>query len=634
MALEEIKKIRLEKLSKITEKGLLAYPVSVTRTATIKDIQATFSARMEKKESITLVGRVMSQRGQGALIFFDFFDGTARMQGLLKKDEMDESLFNFWREVIDVGDFVEVSGELFVTKSGQETIKVSAWRILSKSLLPLPDSWYGLKDEEEVFRKRYIDILLNEDVRASIERRSKFWNAFRTFLLERGYIEVETPVLETTTGGADARPFVTHHNALDIEVYLRISCGELWQKKLLVAGLPKVFEIGRIFRNEGISHEHAQDYTQIEFYEAFSDYKKGMEMVRDLYIYVAKKTFERTVFTIQGVEVDLEKEWEIYDYVKIIKDTFAIDAFISSEGDIVSKLKEHGIAFDVKAINKERGIDLLWKVCRKKIVGPGFLVNVPVYMEPLAKKSETDPRVVERFQIILGGSEMGKGFSELNDPIDQAERFAYQESLREGGDDEAHMKDDSFVEALEYGMPPAFGFGVSERLFSVLSGKPLREAQIFPLMKPILPTISKKQAEERYRSKKFVAIADPSHGYGVTANALGQLGISIGGFSKEKIFDRETLTDKDGNTHYVDGLYPMTNLAGNQKEMAYFVSRCVEAGIQFFDFSMIMRKAHSDEEMQKGYQEHNTNDVPYIAVGALVPKDFEKEFLSGLKLFS
>ncbi len=634
MALEEIKKIRLEKLAKIQEKGFFAYPVNTTRTATLKEIVDNFLEKLEGKEVVTLVGRIMSQRGQGALIFFDFFDGTARMQGLLKKDEMEESHFDFWREVIDTGDFVEVTGELFITKSGQQTIKVSTWRILSKSLLPLPDSWYGLKDEEEVFRKRYIDILLNEDVRSSIEKRSKFWNAFRTFLLERGYIEVETPVLETTTGGADARPFVTHHNALDMEVYLRISCGELWQKKLLVAGLPKVFEIGRIFRNEGISHEHAQDYTQIEFYEAFSDYKKGMEMVRDLYIYVAKKAFDKTVFTIQGVEVDLEKEWEMYDYVAIIKDAFGIDAFSSSEEEIISKLKEHNVSFDPKAINKERGIDLLWKVCRKKIVGPGFLINVPVYMEPLAKKSEKDPRVVERFQIILGGSEMGKGFSELNDPIDQAERFAYQESLRDSGDDEAHMKDDSFVEALEYGMPPAFGFGVSERLFSVLSGKPLREAQIFPLMKPILPKVSKKEAEERYRSKKFVAIADPSHGYGITANALGQLGISIGGLSKEKIFDKETLTDKDGNTHYVDGLYPMTNLAGNQTEMAHFVSKCVEAKIQFFDFSMIMRKAHTDEEMQKGYQECKTSEVPYIAVGALIPKDFEKEFLSGLKLFS
>ncbi len=483
MSLEEIRNVRLEKLQKIKDKGINPYPNLTAKTHYISEALKDFDSLSKSEEKITLVGRVLSQRGQGGLIFFDFFDGTARMQGLLKKDEMDESSFDFWREVIDTADFVEVNGSVFVTKSGQQTIKVSDWKILSKSLLPLPDSWYGLKDEDEIFRKRYIDIILNESVRESIQRRSKFWNAFRNFLLKRDYIEVETPVLETTTGGADARPFITHHNALDIDVYLRISCGELWQKKLLVAGFPKVFEIGRIFRNEGISHEHAQDYTQIEFYEAYSDYKKGMDMVRDLYVYVAKETFGKTVFNINGQDVDLASDWVVYNYVDIVKKEFNIDVLESSEKQIIETLKENKIEFDSKNINKERGTDLLWKVCRKKIIGPGFLINVPVYMEPLAKKSEKDSRVVERFQIILGGSEMGKGFSELNDPIDQADRFSYQESLRDGGDDEAHMKDDSFIEALEHGMPPAFGFGVSERLFSLLSEKSIREAQIFPLMR-------------------------------------------------------------------------------------------------------------------------------------------------------
>jgi lysyl-tRNA synthetase class 2 len=325
---------------------------------------------------------------------------------------------------------------------------------------------------------------LNQDTRKTIEQRSAFWNAFRSYLLERSYIEVETPVLETTTGGADARPFVTHHNALDIDVFLRISAGELWQKKLLVGGLPKVFEIGRIFRNEGMSAEHAQDYTQLEFYEAYSDYQKGMEMVKDLYRHVATKTFATTVFTIQGHQVDLAADWQTYDYCSIIEKDFGINPLECSEEDAIAQLKKNGIEFDPKTTNKERAIDLIWKVCRKKLIGPGFLINVPVYLEPLAKKSETDNRVVERFQIILGGSEMGKGFSELNDPSDQAERFLHQEKLRTEGDDEAHMKDDSYVEALEYGMPPAFGFGVSERLFAVLSGKTIREAQIFPLMKP------------------------------------------------------------------------------------------------------------------------------------------------------
>lgn len=484
MSLEDIKKVRLEKLEKIKAKGFDPYPAETHRTHSIKDVLVDFDALVSKEEKITLAGRVMSLRGQGAIIFFDLFDGSSKFQGILKKEEIGDETFDFWNEVVDVGDFVEATGKVFVTKRGEKTLAVSEWKMLSKSLLPLPDSWFGLKDEEEIFRKRYLDMLLNPEVRATIEKKSIFWNSFRTFLLKRGFLEVETPVLETTTGGADARPFVTHHNALNIDVYLRISAGELWQKKILVGGLPKVFEIGRIFRNEGISHEHAQDYTQLEFYEAFSDYKKGMEMVKELYNYVAKETFGTSEFEIGGVKVNFEGNWEIFDYVKIIKEAFDVDVLDTDEKEVVSKLKSENIAFDEKNINKERGIDALWKVCRKKLVGPGFLINVPVYMEPLAKKSSSDSRVVERFQVILGGSEMGKGFSELNDPLDQAERFDNQEKLREKGDDEAHMKDDSFVEALEYGMPPAFGFGVSERLFSVLSGKTLREAQIFPLMRP------------------------------------------------------------------------------------------------------------------------------------------------------
>lgn len=490
---QEVRELRLAKLRILEQKNINPYPNRSNQEITLKELreQITANGITEGGKSITMVGRVMSKRGQGAIVFADLYDGTAKFQTLFKVDEKpsyveyeNEDGFVLFKEVVDLSDFIEVTGTLFTTKTGEPTILVSSWRMLSKSLRPFPDLWYGLKDEDEVFRKRYIDIVLNECTRKSIEQRSAFWNAFRSYLLERGFIEVETPVLETTTGGADARPFITHHNALDIDVYLRISAGELWQKKLLVGGLPKVFEIGRIFRNEGMSPEHAQDYTQLEFYEAFSDYQKGMEMVKDLYRYVAKKAFGTTVFTIQGQEVDLAVEWEAYDYCKIINDTYGIDPLTCTEEEAIEQLKDNNIEFDPKATNKERAIDLLWKVCRKKLVGPGFLINVPVYLEPLAKKSEVDNRVVERFQIMLAGSEMGKGFSELNDPIDQAARFEHQENLRTAGDDEAHMKDDSFVEALEYGMPPAFGFGVSERLFCVLSGKTIREAQIFPLMKP------------------------------------------------------------------------------------------------------------------------------------------------------
>lgn len=483
-SIEELRSDRLRKKEILEEKGINPYPAVSKRTHSIESFQANFEVREASKEMMTLAGRVMSRRGQGALTFCDLYDGTGKTQVFMKADEMDAEVYALFNETVDVGDFVEFTGFAYTTQRGAQSIFVQDWTMLAKSLLPIPDAYYGLKDEDERFRKRYLDILTNEEVRDIVYKRSIFWNTIRQFLLERSFIEVETPVLENTTGGADARPFVTHHNALDIDVYLRISAGELWQKKLLVAGIPRTFEIGRIFRNEGISNEHLQDYTQLEYYMAFADYVQGMEMTKELYRLIAQKTFGTTVFNIRGYEVDFNKEWETYDFVNVIKEYYDIDPLDTTLDVVEGQLKEQGIQYDPVGLNIERGIDLLWKKVRKGLSGPGFLINVPVYLEPLAKRNRSNPETVERFQVILAGSEMGKGFSELNDPVDQRGRFEHQQALRDAGDDEAQMADMEFVEALEHGMPPAFGFGLSERLFSFLMDKPVRETQLFPLLKP------------------------------------------------------------------------------------------------------------------------------------------------------
>jgi len=347
----------------------------------------------------------------------------------------------------------------------------------------LPEKFHGLQNEEERLRKRYLDIFMNPEVMKMFERKSKFWQSMRNFLLSKGFMEVETPVLENTPGGAEAKPFTTHHNALDLDVYLRIS-PELWLKRLMVAGYPKVFEIGRIFRNEGMDAEHLQDYTQMEFYWAYADYNDGMKLVEEMYKKIAKEVFGTLKFKIKEFDVDLGKKWETYDFVEMIKKMTGVDILKSNEKEIEKKLKELKIDYDKKGFNITRGVDNLWKYCRKKIAGPGFLINVPVFMEPLAKRKKDNPNLVERYQVILAGSEVGKGFSELNDPIDQLERFQEQQKLRELGDEEAQMENDEFVEALKYGMPPTTGFGISERLFSFLEGKPIKECVIFPLMKP------------------------------------------------------------------------------------------------------------------------------------------------------
>jgi len=483
--LEEIRNERIQKGETLTEAGQALYPSTTARTHELQEVREAFSTLEADKAVVTVAGRVLSVREHGGSAFIDLFDGTAQLQGFLKKDEVGDDAFNLFLNNVDRGDFVEVVGTPFTTKRGEPSLLASQWRMLAKSLLPIPTEHFGIKDEDERYRKRYLDILLNKELAERVRRRSHFWRSIRDFLIERDFIEVETPVLETTPGGAEARPFVTHHNALDMDVHLRISAGELWQKKLMVAGLPKTFEIGRIFRNEGMSAEHAQDYTQLELYEAYSDQEKGRQLVRDLYIHIAKEVFGTTSFTIREHEIDLEKEWVEYDFSKIILDTYGFDPREADEATALKALDDAHIEYNKdEPMNLERAVDTLWKKCRTSLSGPGFLVNVPVYLEPLAKRSSEDPRVVERFQIILAGSEVGKGFSELNDPIDQRKRFERQEELRAQGDDEAQFADSEFVEALEYGMPPTFGFGVSERLYAFLEGIPIREGQLFPLMRP------------------------------------------------------------------------------------------------------------------------------------------------------
>ncbi|MBI5654463.1 lysine--tRNA ligase [Candidatus Uhrbacteria bacterium] len=475
---------RKKRLSSIREMGLDPFEATTARDTSVKDFNETFAEHLESLDEVCLAGRLRSIRAHGALVFADLDDGTGRVQIVINEKNVSADVFKFFTDLIDMGDFVEARGKAYVTRSGQNSLEVTEAKLLTKALRPLPDQYYGFKNEEEKLRKRYLDILTNADVHDMFVKKAKFWQSVRNFLVNRGFLEVETPVLEVTTGGADARPFVTHHNALDMDVYLRISMGELWQKRLMVAGYEKTFEIGRQFRNEGMDAEHLQDYTQMEFYWGYADYEKGMELVEELYKYVAKETFGTSKFTINGHEIDLDKTWERYDYRETVLKFTGIDVLDTTMEDIEAKLREHKIEYDKKGFNITRAIDNLWKYCRKQISGPGFVVGIPITVSPLAKRDKKHPELAQRFQPILAGSEVGNGYSELNDPIDQAERFGQQAELREQGDEEAQMTDEEFVEALEYGMPPTCGFGMSERVFSFLMDKSIRECQIFPLMKP------------------------------------------------------------------------------------------------------------------------------------------------------
>lgn len=481
-SIEDIREERIKKLALLRDRGIDPYPAESYRTHDAAAFLAQFDA-LPEQEKVTLAGRVMSLRGQGGITFADLYDGTAKVQSVIRLDELGADRMDLFSTTVDVGDFVEIVGTPFTTNRGVRSLLAQEVRMLAKSLRPIPDGWYGLKDEDERYRKRYLDILLSPDVQKRVQQRSVFWNTIRTCMLERGFVEVETPVLETLTGGAEARPFITHHNALDIDVFLRISVGELWQKKLMVGGMPKTFEIGRIFRNEGMSHEHAQDYTSFEFYEAYQDARAGIPMLIDLYRTAAQATFGTCSFTIGTHTVDLMAEWERLDFNALMEERYGFDPRTVSIATVRTCVEQGGGVWE-EGMDLGRGVDMLWKHVRRTISGPAILTGMPVYLEPLAKKSATDTRTVERYQILLAGSEVGKAFNELNDPLDQLERFTHQQALRDAGDEEAQMADFEYVEAMEYGMPPIFGFGVSERLFSFLAGTSIREAQLFPLMRP------------------------------------------------------------------------------------------------------------------------------------------------------
>lgn len=472
---------RKEKVKKLQEININPYPARSERTHLIAEVLSDFASFESEKKVVILSGRLRSKRLHGNLSFVDLEDVSGRIQVAISKKSVGENYKNFVK-LLDSGDFAEFTGTVFVTQAGQQTLMTTDWKILTKSLRPIPTEHFGLKDDDECYRKRYLDLLLNPEKRAMFVRRAKFWQSIRKFMTEKGFMEVETPSLEVTTGGAEARPFKTFHNDFKLPVYLRICVGELWQKRLMASGFEKTFEIGRAFRNEGSSPNHMQEFTNMEFYWAYADYNDGMKLVQELYRFIALEVYGKTEFETRGHKFDLADEWVKIDYVEEIKKQTGIDVLNASEDELKVKLNELKVKYDGE--NKERLMDSLWKFCRANISGPAFLINTPKIVSPLAKESLEIKGTTQRFQPLLAGAEVGNGYSELNDPLDQRARFEEQQKLLDAGDEEAMMPDWEFVEMLEYGMPPTCGFGVGERFFAFLEDKTLREATLFPLMKP------------------------------------------------------------------------------------------------------------------------------------------------------
>lgn len=483
--LKELRDERLRKLEELRQLGVNAYPAKASRTHTIAEIVSKFEEL--ENQTVTIVGRLVTTRKFGKLAFLVLRDMSGQVQLFLKTDTVEpldaasSRLGMNELNLLDPGDFVQAAGPVIRTKTGEISVDVRELKLLTKSLRPMPTEQEGFTNKEERLRRRYVDMNVNRDVRDRFVRRSKFWQATRKFLDDHGFYEVNVPVLEHTTGGADANPFVTHMDALDQDFYLRIS-HELPLKRLLGAGFEKVYDVGPRFRNENYSDEHLPEHIAMEWYWAYANWQDGRAFMEEMYRYVLQEAFGTLRFTIDGKTVDMGGNWEIWDYATVIRDHYGIDVFNTTIEEVGAKLKEHKLEVE-KTDSIPRGIDKLWKNIRKDVVGPVWLVNTPKFISPLAKGNPENPQTVERFQPIILGSELGNGFSELNDPLDQYQRFIEQQKMRDSGDEEAMMLDIDFVEMLEYGMPPACGWGYSERVFWIFEGVTAREGVPFPQLR-------------------------------------------------------------------------------------------------------------------------------------------------------
>ncbi len=487
--LKDYRDERLRKLDELKKLGVNAYPARAHRTHTLAEIHTEF-ASLEGQE-VAVVGRIVSIRKFGKLAFIVLRDASDQaLQLFIRAGSAAETADRAASELVmpgeiallDTGDFVEAHGTVMRTQTGEISVGLKMLRLLTKALRPMPSE---LTDKEERMRRRYVDMNVNPDVRDRFVRRSLFWRATREFLQNEGFLEVNNTVLEATAGGADANPFVTHMDALDQDFYLRIS-HELPLKRLLVAGYEKVFDIGARFRNENYSEEHLPEHNAMEWYWAYADWEQGMELTERMIRFIADQTWGTRQFTLlDGQTVDFGADGTHFpriSFVEVLRERYGIDVFNSSIEDIQAKLHEHGLEVE-KADNRIRSLDKLWKKYRKTIAGPAFLVDIPTFMQPLAKNQPGDNGLTEQFNLVFGGSEMCKAFSELNDPLDQLGRFTEQQALRDAGDDEAQMLDIDYVEALEYGMPPACGLGFSERIFWSLEGVTAREGVPFPQLR-------------------------------------------------------------------------------------------------------------------------------------------------------
>ncbi|MEI7511532.1 MAG: lysine--tRNA ligase [Candidatus Peregrinibacteria bacterium] len=656
---------RLEKVERLKNLGIEAYfkgrfprthlsedAQKEAEEMGVRNIAEIQGGGVSRHDPILVCGRMVLFRSMGKLAFAHLQDEKGRIQVCFQRDmftiygppykggkegEEEMSPMKIVEKLFDLGDFLGVRGEIFRTNHGELTLFVQEVTLLSKALLPMPEKFHGLSDRETCYRERNLDLLTNPDTFARFHLRSHIIREIRDFFHKKSFLEIETPILQAQAGGAMAQTFSTHHNALDHDFVLRIAL-ELNLKIAMGGGFERVFEIGKNFRNEGTDPSHLQEFTMCEWYCAYEDLAKNKEWTEELFHRITEKCLKTKTVTIlsttgEEVVLDFSKKFTEARFPDLLKTHADLDMFTATDDEVRAKAKAVGVD-KITGVGRANLLDDIYKkTARAKLIEPTFVFDYPEELKPLARPNGDG--TAECFQLVINGWEVVNSYGELVNPIVQRKLLEDQAAAKAGGDTEAMEVDEVFLTAMEHGFPPmtGSGFGI-DRLVALLTAQPnLRDTVLFPTMKPEKKVLSVKEAEERYKSKKVVVIADESFNAGITANAIGQLGIEIGLFSEEQLFDAEILHDADNRIHYVDCLYPMANLRGTREQMAEFAQKCYNAGIQFFDFSDIMRKAHTDKQMQEGYLAKHTADIGYIAVGAVIPVDFEKEFLGTLALF-
>ncbi len=649
--LKDLRDERLRKLEEIKKLGVNPYPAESRRTHTLREVRDQFET-LEGKD-VAVVGRIQNIRKFGKIAFVVIRDQSGQLQLFLAGDKVapldaTHSQLGFDQlPLLDTGDFIEAHGSVIKTQTGEISVETHAMRLLSKSLRPMPTAQEGFTNKEERLRRRYVDMNVNLDVRERFVRRSRFWQATRDFLNDHGFIEVNIPVLEHTTGGADANPFVTHMDALDQDFYLRIS-HELPLKRLIGAGFEKVYDIGPRFRNENYSDEHLPEHVAFESYAAYEDYHDGMKLYEEMMKTVAQATWGTLRFKVGEFDVNLDQPWPVVKYADIMREKFGVDVFNPDLEQMKKILAENKVELDGD-INHMRAMDSVWKLIRKQSAGPFWLIHEPVEISPLAKQDPENPRVTQRFHPVIAGTEMGNGYTELNDPVDQLNRFMEQQKLRDAGDAEAQMLDIDYVEMLEYGMPPTCGWSYSERFFWSLEGVTAREGVPFPQLrheidettKTIYPELYAPRAAGRIGSssrpqdftKRIVSVVNKDLEPWRITNAVAHMNAIIGNeLEKDELVSGDYFVTEDGTTLPRNSQYAIIIMRADDKELHKLHQKVKERNLKHHVFIKEMQDTTNDQEIIDMLEHQPADQTEFYGVTFFAPNDIADDLTKGLQL--